>query len=127
MKRLLIAICLLAASGVLAQTSGTIVNPSQGHVTLECNPAWNNCGTITLTDRTTQKIIPSPVWVADPSAGHYDCPDGWTAYGKSEPEVFKAGGYAVPASAIYRTPNLDKKGHVLGEQPVPPICLQEKP
>lgn len=120
-KRFIIAICLLAASSVLAQTDR--------HLTCE------NCitfsppspGTVTLGGPTAQVIIPSPVWVADPSAGHYDCPNGWTAYGRSEPEVFKAGGYAVPASAIYRTPNLDKKGHVLSEQPSPPICIQEKP
>jgi hypothetical protein len=70
---------------------------------------------------------PKPEWVPDPSAGHYDCPDGWMAYSRSEPDVYHIGGavaaYAQPA--IYITPRLDKKGHVLNEQPPPPICIKE--
>ncbi len=111
--RLLIAICLLATSSVLAQTSGTITGQSP--------PPGNS---ILLSLPTTQVIIPSPVWVADPSAGHYDCPEGWLAYTRSEPEVYQV---IAPVPAVYRAPNCDKKGHVLNEQPPLPICIQEKP
>jgi hypothetical protein len=66
-------------------------------------------------------IPPKPEWVADPSAGHYDCPDGWTAYKAEEPRKFFTG----PIAAIYRAPTLDKKGHVLDDRPSPGICIQD--
>jgi hypothetical protein len=73
---------------------------------------------------------PKPEWVPDPSAGHYDCPDGWTAYTKSEPEVWSYGGatfaaYPITANGVFIPPPRDKKGHVLGVQPPAPICVVE--
>ena len=65
---------------------------------------------------------PIPEWVPDPSAGHYDCPDGWTAYARSEPMPYKIPG---PVAAVYFPPKTDKKGHVLNDQPEKPICLAE--
>lgn len=66
---------------------------------------------------------PAPEWIPDPSAGHYDCPEGWMAYQKAEPPVMRDG--PIAASAIYREAPKDKKGHLLGERPEPPICIQE--
>jgi hypothetical protein len=63
----------------------------------------------------------TPHWVPDPSAGHYDCPDGWTAFSRSEPTIPWSGS----VSAVYIEPHKDKKGHVLGEQPPPPICIRD--
>lgn len=65
--------------------------------------------------------VPKPEWVPDPSAGHYDCPNGWTAYSRSEPNLVGIG----PVSAIYIAPHLDKKGHLLGDQPPMPICIKD--
>jgi hypothetical protein len=64
---------------------------------------------------------PTAEWVSDPSAGHYDCPDGWMAFSKSEPDPRVD--TIVTANAIYIPPPRDKKGHVLGSQPPPPICI----
>jgi hypothetical protein len=64
---------------------------------------------------------PKPEWVPDPSAGHYDCPDGWMAYKVAEPEK----PYYGPVAAIYRAPTLDKKGHILDDRPSPGICIKE--
>jgi len=76
---------------------------------------------------------PKPEWVPDPSAGHYDCPNGWMAYTKSEPEKWSPGGATMTfasgqeamSSAVFITPPLDKKGHILGVQPPVPICIKE--
>lgn len=70
---------------------------------------------------------PQPEWVPDPSAGHYDCPDGWIAVVPSEPPKYSPPLLFVPARAVHieAKPNLDKKGHVLGERPKSPICVQE--
>jgi hypothetical protein len=84
----------------------------------------------------TDLITPTPEWVPDPSAGHYDCPDGWTAYQREEPNKWSDSSIALAAnlgttsgngvvSAIYRRPQLDKKGHELGVQPPPPICIKD--
>lgn len=64
---------------------------------------------------------PKPEWVPDPSAGHYDCPDGWTAFSRSEPYPVWNG----PIAAIFVAPHKDKKGHILGEQPALPICVRD--
>jgi hypothetical protein len=66
---------------------------------------------------------PKPEWVPDPSAGHYDCPDGWTAFSQSEPNPHVD--VSIATNAIYIAPPRDKKGHVLGSQPPPPICVQD--
>jgi hypothetical protein len=71
---------------------------------------------------------PKPEWIPDPSAGHYDCPAGWMAYQKAEPPVLWDGPVAASASstsAVYITPPKDKKGHLIGAQPPPPICIKE--
>lgn len=74
----------------------------------------------------TYKPAPKPEWVPDPSAGHYDCPDGWLAMQSVEPEVWKPP-YWGPTfnDTIPAPPSRDKKGHVLGYRPPPPICVQE--
>ena len=64
---------------------------------------------------------PKSVWIPDPSAGHYDCPEGWTAFGKVEPEK----PYYGPIAAIYHEPPKDKKGHILGVQPPQTVCIQD--
>jgi hypothetical protein len=76
-------------------------------------------------DAAKHGIVPFARWIADPSAGHYDCPDGWMAYAKSEPPVYRDGPIAANAVAIYIPPRKDKKGHLIGEQPSAPICIQE--
>ena len=70
----------------------------------------------------TANVIPKPEWVPEPSAGHYDCPNGWMAYSPSEPEV----PYYGPIATIYHHPPKDKKGHILGVQPPVPICIKEQ-
>jgi hypothetical protein len=75
---------------------------------------------------------PQPEWVPDPSAGHYDCPDGWIAYESVEPKVYRSPAGGLGSSFTqeyfpnYSIPHVDKKGHVLSERPKPPICIQEK-
>jgi len=73
---------------------------------------------------------PQPEWVPDPSAGHYDCPDGWMASKivSLEPEKWHDP-FSVNFYPGYLTqiPALDKKGHALGVRPLPPTCMQEKP
>lgn len=66
---------------------------------------------------------PIPEWVPDPSAGHYDCPEGWTAFSRSEPNPQID--TIVATNAIYIAPPRDKKGHILGSQPPPGICVQD--
>lgn len=68
------------------------------------------------------RSIPQPTWVQDPSAGHYDCPDGWTAYSRAEPYPPNDG----PFAAVYYAPTKDAKGHVLQDQPKPGICVKDK-
>jgi hypothetical protein len=63
---------------------------------------------------------PKPEWVPDPRAGHYDCPDGWTAFSSSEPEIPR-----TFANLIYSPQPKDKKGHLLGVRPAPGICIQD--
>ena len=75
---------------------------------------------------------PNPEWVPDPSAGHYDCPDGWTAMASVEPMKYydrfqltsNPLGMLPP---VYVSPTLDKKGHELKYRPAPPICIKDKP
>lgn len=67
---------------------------------------------------------PQPKWIPDPSAGHYDCPDGWTAMVSAEPPVW-SGSYGQIQLNIPPPPPRDKKGHVLGVQPPAPICLRD--
>lgn len=66
---------------------------------------------------------PKPEWVPEPSAGHYDCPDGWTAYSRSEPIPYSDA--PITANAVYIAPPRDKKGHALGQRPPEPICIQD--
>jgi len=66
--------------------------------------------------------VPVPEWVPDPSAGHYDCPEGWTAYAKAEPPKFSG---IIYEDDVYIRPSTDKKGHVLGVRPPAPICIQD--
>lgn len=68
---------------------------------------------------------PTPEWVPDPSAGHYDCKAGWTAYSKSEPVKYSDS--MAPIAAVYNPPPTDAKGHVLGVRPPAPICIKDKP
>ena len=68
---------------------------------------------------------PKPEWVPDPSAGHYDCPDGWTAMASVEPMKYYDRFQLTPT--VYVSPTLDKKGHELKSQPAPPICIKDKP
>jgi hypothetical protein len=98
-----------------------IVMDSEGYaqeacpdVTLQTNPGGP--GSIPL-------AASAPEWVPDPSAGHYDCPTGWIAYTRSEPQVYSDA--PISAAAVFITPPVDEKGHVLGSQPAPPICIQE--
>lgn len=107
MKRIA-AIVLLLAGTVFAQTAGMTVDG-------KCLPAGAIC----------KFSNPTPEWVPDPSAGHYDCPEGWMAYQKAEPPVMRDGPIAANMHAIYREIPKDKKGHLLGERPDPPICIQE--
>lgn len=67
-------------------------------------------------------VTPQPTWVQDHSAGHYDCPDGWTAYSRAEPYPPNDG----PFAAVYYAPTKDAKGHVLQDQPKPGICVKDK-
>ena len=76
---------------------------------------------VTVGAQTSNQPTPKPEWVPDPSAGHYDCPNGWMAYSPSEPEV----PYYGPIAAMYHHPPTDKKGHILGVQPPMPICIKE--
>lgn len=71
----------------------------------------------------TANAPPKPEWVPDPSAGHYDCPDGWTEYARREPIKPFYG----PVAAIFIPPNTDKNGHLIGERPDPGICIKDKP
>jgi hypothetical protein len=69
---------------------------------------------------------PQPAWVPDPSAGHYDCPDGWTEYSRSEPYPPTNNLYTLndgPPLGFYET--LDAKGHVLALRPAPGICIKD--
>jgi hypothetical protein len=94
-----------------------------------------NTGTITIKppDSSSATYIlkpdgtPIPNWVPDPSAGHFDCPDGWIAYERTEPRTYSEQLQSVPA--IYQAPILDTKGHVLGAKRTPQYaaCIQEKP
>lgn len=61
-----------------------------------------------------------PEWVPEPSAGHYDCPNGWVAYSRSEPYP-----PVTAVNANYVPLPTDKKGHVLGVRPPEPICIQD--
>ena len=70
------------------------------------------------------KSPPTPEWVPDPSAGHYDCPDGWTAFRPDEPTKFGNNGIAI---GIYHPLTLDRKGHLLYDRPPVPICIQDAP
>src|ERR1700675_4496542 len=72
----------------------------------------------------TIEPTPQPTWVSDPSAGHYDCPEGWTAYVAAEPSKFSEGG--IMTLGMYIRPPLDAKGHVLASRPSPAICVQDK-
>ena len=74
----------------------------------------------------TQSASPQPEWVPDPSAGHYDCPDGWTAMRSAEPEKWHTPNILVNGMAMGGgPPTLDKKGHVLAERPSPPVCVSD--
>ena len=69
---------------------------------------------------------PAPTWVPDPSAGHYDCPEGWMHYAPAEPQVY----HEMPSSMhlpYFEPPRVtrDAKGHVLGTPPAPGICVKE--
>ncbi len=69
----------------------------------------------------TSDLVPNPVWVPDPSAGHYDCPNGWTAYSRSEPDVVPS----ISNAPLY--PSLmDAKGHFLRSQPKAGICVKDQ-
>ena len=110
---------LALAMTVGAQKSGDFQTPAPGMtITLHGD------GTVTTIPLYTGPPIPE--WVPDPSAGHYDCPDGWTAMESVEPEKYYGltmGGWAY----IEPHPTLDKKGHKLKSQPAPPICIKDKP
>jgi hypothetical protein len=84
----------------------------------------------------TTVALPQAEWVPDPGAGHYDCNDTigkdgnvikWTAYAPVEPEKWvNPNGPQILPLYIKPVPRLDKKGHVLREPPVPPICIQDR-
>lgn len=67
---------------------------------------------------------PTPEWVPDPSAGHYDCPDGYSAYVRSELSKYSERFGSI--NAVLITPELDKKGHALRGRPEPPKCIQDQ-
>ena len=109
---------LALAMTVGAQKSGDFQTPAPGTtITLHGD------GTVTTLPLYTGPPIPE--WVPDPSAGHYDCPDGWTAMASVEPMKYSDRFQSVPA--VYVLPLLDKKGHELKSQPAPPICIKDKP
>lgn len=68
-------------------------------------------------------VTPQPTWVQDPSAGHYDCPDGWTEYSREEPSRWNPGGAILTVNI---PPQLDYKKHVLNPRPDPGICVKDK-
>jgi hypothetical protein len=113
-------ICLLllcAALTVGAQSANDTINP-------KFQIQANTSGVLQKFDPCGGAVScspPKPEWVPDPSAGHYDCPDGWMAYSRSEPYP----PYNGPVVSIYRAPTTDKKGHVLQDRPAVPICIQE--
>ena len=69
---------------------------------------------------------PQPVWVPDPSAGHYDCVEGYSHYerSKDQPKLPYDGPIAAPYF-VGPKPTVDAKGHVLGERPAPGICVKD--
>lgn len=82
-----------------------------------------NASTLNAPSNYDLRSPPQPVWVPDPSAGHYDCPGGWTAYSRSEP-------YAVRWTGELWSDGLgtlmDAKGHILKLRPDPGICVEDK-
>lgn len=70
--------------------------------------------------------VPNPVWVPDPSAGHYDCPDGWSEYARREPPPPPPRFGATFDQPICISGCADAKGHVFQERPSPGICVEEK-
>lgn len=70
---------------------------------------------------------PQPIWVPNPSAGHYDCPDGWAAYSRTEPASFNS---AFSANGVMDFRNYtiqtDANGHVIESRPAPGICVEDK-
>jgi hypothetical protein len=121
MKYIFAAALLLAATA-FAQTA----NQQPNHQTLEgdasvCPKNWV-CGSGTMITITAPPV-PTYEWVPDPSAGHYDCTEGYTAMESVEPQKYSDRFQSVPA--VYIITNLDKKGHVLGNRPAPPICVKD--
>jgi hypothetical protein len=72
---------------------------------------------------TPRTVQVQPTWVPDPSFGHFDCPDGWIAYERSEPYPPFQGSTA----AVYIAPPHDAKGHVLNpdKNNRKAICIKE--
>lgn len=108
MSTKIITVALLALAAV-PQGTKTVPQIFQG----------TSSGVITITTGTLG--TPTPEWVPDPSAGHYDCPEGWTHYLPSEPPPHTI----VIRNAIYISPNLDKKKHVLLDRPAAGKCIQD--
>jgi hypothetical protein len=112
-----------------ANQNGEILCSFAGEPFHKVRPIAQGSGQIAGDVHPTSTVVgptPQPEWVPDPSAGHYDCPDGWTAMRSAEPEKWRAP-YNGPIAAPYYLgkPNLDKKGHVLAERPSPPVCVSD--
>lgn len=111
-KLITIAIVLLASAVLYAQSRNSRNSCGEGCTTLQ-----------SVTQDSRLQVTPLPTWVPDPSAGHYDCPDGWIAYSRSEP-TYTAGQLG---GLIYHPQMQDAKGHVLADRPEPGICVQVQP
>jgi len=134
-----VVIVLLLAMPLFAQsdkssvgTSGTAVFiPKSGNLpTYECHHEGRamvcTMPTSGISIALSSSPVPQPEWVPDPSAGHYDCPDGWMAMISAEPEKWHIPNTFVNGMAMGGgPPNLDKKGHILRDRPSPPICIQD--
>lgn len=69
-------------------------------------------------------VTPQPTWVQDPSAGHYDCPNGWTAYSRGEP--YKPNFGVTFTDGLNGGALTDAKGHLMNQRPESGICVKDK-
>ena len=120
------AVCLVVIPSIPVHSQNTDA-PGPGTDILGPFPAsppmtgWINTDTIGIS-KVTIAPPPTPVWVEDPSAGHYDCPEGWMEYEPAEPPVYRNGPQTLPYMSVPK----DAKGHVLKFRPAPGICIEVK-